>query len=120
MNSTKLTEMFLTTLSKHLSSRDSCKGVEYQVVISQCDEDTSVCYISIQPNVHVFPNVHSRRPEDKLPVVDHIVLSHFYSELYGHADIKGNICVIRDNIVPGTYLYQLSADRRRRRWTRLK
>ena len=117
--SSKLTEDFLHCLSSHLSGRPDCRQVEYVVSIS--DDVDSGQYISMQPpGIQVFPSRYDRQPHSKLPVIEHILINHFYSSVYDHRSEDGAITVEGVAFVPGKYCYALSADRKRRRWRRVE
>lgn len=93
------TKKLLSEIAKHLSGRDDCKQIEYVV--------------SIKDNIHmfplrsVFPSRHHRRASDKQSVIGHI-----FSE---HLNVVDTNCLVR-----GVYMYELSADKKRRRWIKIE
>ena len=98
-----ITKKFLLALSKRLSSRKDCRHIQYQVII----RDGS---IDFKPPVEVFKNRYHRSECDKVPVQD-MVLDNFVSSYLSEW--------IKECMVPGTYMYKLSIDGKRRRWTKL-
>lgn len=112
-----LTKELLMSIAEHLSGREDCKGIEYTVSIGMSKRD--IRHITMKPRKQVFPNRYKRCKADKLPVINHVIQEHFV-ELYGGADAKMNPIVYTDNLVKGIYQYQLSVDKKQRRWVRLK
>lgn len=130
---TYLTKSFLQCITKHLSSRPECRGVTYRLVLGKKDDLNSnkseidfSGYISFSPHVEVYHDRYSRKPCDKLPVEEHVILIHFMDELYAgrakfsNGQIKESIKIHGDKIVPGIYEYQPSITNKRRRWVRVK
>ena len=103
LNPDAITKEFLLGLSKRLSSRKDCRQVEYEVTI---DENGVV----FRPGVEVFKNRYQRSECDKVPVQD-MVLSNLVNNYMTDW--------IRSYLVPGTYIYKLSFDRKRRQWIKL-
>lgn len=113
MNASKLTESVLCALSSHLSGRKEYRDTEYIVRISNDS-------ISFEPHVKVFPDRHRRRPEDKDSVLYHVMYYHFYDTLGYEIECTNNkVPINSDMLVTGTYLYMLSADKKRRKWTKV-
>lgn len=102
-NPDAVTKEFLLGLSKRLSSRKDCRQVEYEVTI---DEHGVV----FKPEVEVFKNRYQRSECDKVPVQD-MVLSNLVNNYMTDW--------IRSYLVPGTYIYKLSFDKKRRQWIKL-
>lgn len=103
INADVITKEFLLGLSKRLSSRKDCRQVEYEVCIN---EDGVV----FKPQVEVFKNRYQRSECDKVPVQD-IVLSNLVNNYMSDW--------IKSYLVPGTYVYKLSFDKKRRQWIKL-
>ena len=103
INADAITKEFLLGLSKRLSSRKDCRQVEYEVCISE-DE------VVFKPQVEVFKNRYQRSECDKVPVQD-IVLSNLVNNYMSDW--------IKSYLVPGTYIYKLSFDKKRRQWIKL-
>lgn len=107
---------FLRAISNRLSSRQSCRQVEYTVVIS-----IEPCNIVVfEPNVEVFPDTHHRQHTDLRSVVSHIMRTQFGSTVYDQDDEYGQPRYKSGSLTPGTYKYVLSFDRKRRQWTRIR
>lgn len=113
MNRTKCTESLLRSVATHLSGRVDCRGITYTLCI---DEQQN---ISFSPNIQVFPSRYRRKQEDKVPVIDHILFTHF-SDIFLDRDASGKMVIAPNTLVPGTYEYQPSFDNKRRRWVRIK
>lgn len=103
INADAITKEFLLGLSKRLSSRKDCRQVEYEVTI---DENGVV----FKPGVEVFKNRYQRSECDKVPVQD-MVLSNLVNNYMSDW--------IKSYLVPGTYVYKLSFDKKRRQWIKL-
>ena len=119
MNRSQITESFLRCISSHLASRADCRGVTYRVVISATTVNFSL-------NIGVYIDKHHRKPCHKMPVVDHVILYHFADNLLTICDLSDDMSDNSDTLhiqkgilVPGTYEYRCSIDRRRRRWERV-
>lgn len=108
----KLTTKFLLELSKHLSGRKDCNGVNYKVVVGRC----SIIFL---PPKTVCPDKYTRKKSMKVSVLDHVIRRHFYSELCGGLDEFGNTVLIAEKLLPGTYEYRSSIDNKSRRWIRV-
>lgn len=113
----KVTTQFLRHIAQHLSSRPDCKGVEYVVTIGTDQWKDAVL---MSPTKYVFPNRYDRSPSYLESVVLH-VLKHHMPELYlPRTECAYNAFVDETKIVPGTYMYQLSVDKKKRRWTKVE
>lgn len=99
------TEKFLKQISEHLSGRNDCRQVEFEVNIKTYFSSVfnSVQVVSIRPEVSVYPDRNHRRIQDKTSVIDHILL--FHDDEY----------VLED----GKYIYRLSVDKKRRKWMKI-
>ena len=100
INNQTYTKAVLMGISKRLSSRKDCKNVEYRVIIRNNK-------IKMNPKVRVYRNRHFRTEGDKILVQD--LIYRRYSMLYPEC-----------SLIDGTYLYQLSGDKKRRKWKNLK
>ena len=99
-NDTEFTEIFLRKISSHLSGRVECKQIEYQIVISD-----NMNILMLPKEYQVFPNRYSKHEAAKSSVVSHVLSSH---QMIG-TPFK---------LVPGTYIYKLSVNKKQRRWLR--
>lgn len=95
------TEKFLKQISEHLSGRDDCRQVEFEVDIKTYVDCIQV--VSIRPEVSVYPDRKHRRIQDKTSVIDHILSFH-------------NDDYVLEN---GKYIYRLSVDKKRRKWMKI-
>ena len=100
---TELTQAILYQISKHLSSRKSCKEIEYVVEMQNSESGPR---INMFPYVRVFPDTYHRKQIYEDSVVTHVLKYHV------HIDV-------RNTIVPGTYIYKMSTTRKIRRWEKL-
>lgn len=128
---TQNTEYLLKTISDHLSGRKDCKGQIYRVAL--CVEDDKQLVTTIinkqsrdmtkrivfTPDVKVFPNIHNRKPTDKINIIKHVLKEHYRYMIDG-VDNNGNYLIFDGFVVPGIYEYQISMNGKRRRWVRLK
>lgn len=103
----------LLTISSHLSSRESCKGVEYTVKVS----GDKLQEVTFDPEIYVFPDRYRRKSLDRESIVSHVLLHHF-PELIQRKSAKGEYYLKPMSLVSGTYVYRLSYDRRSRKWDR--
>lgn len=94
------TEMLLKAIATRLAGRDDCRKVCYRVIIDHNG-------VRMNPLTYVYPNRYKRHEEDKIDIISFI---HQYK-------MKG---ALLSNFVFGTYEYQLSADEKRRRWTKIQ
>lgn len=124
-----ITAEFLRCISDHLSSRKSCRKVEYEVYIGVVDSNTleiapissskdSATRIYFFPEQYVYPDRRRRKHGDEVEIVEHVIQSHFYDELFAGYE-EGRICCNMNNITPGVYRYVLSFDRKKRQWVRV-
>lgn len=90
------TEILLLSISRRLAAREDCKGVNYEVDISEGQ-------ITMVPEIQIFPNRYSRKESDKVSVLSYVML------LMGSRT---------DELVHGTYIYKSSIDNRKRQWFR--
>lgn len=98
----------LKCISNRLSSRDDCRGVEYEVTIS--DDRT----LNIVPNVQIFANTHKRKPCDKISIIQYAILNSVSSvSIYMQPD---KIILSRSCLIPGRYVFKQSADKLKRKW----
>ncbi len=112
----KTTEMFLRLIAQHLSSRQDCRGIEYTVTIGNEYWDDIVL---MDPPKHVYPDKHRRSSADLRPVTEHVLKYHM-PELYLPTEDSCNLFIDKDKIVPGVYMYQLSVDKKKRRWIKVE
>ena len=106
VEASKETQQFLRCISDHLSGRKDCRGVEYEVTI-----DSDIRFI---PSVHVYPSRYNRSKSSRTTVVSHVITYHF-PELF---ETKSTIDT--NKLIKGTYKYQLSVDKKSRRWIKIK
>lgn len=104
------TKMLLNLIASHLSTRKCCKGKEYVLTLSG---NIPKGY-SFNTEVQLFPDKYHRKSSDKSSAIFHILKYHM-----------PYICncvyeILESNIVPGTYVYRLSIDKKRRKWVRLE
>lgn len=110
----RITTEFLHSFAAHLSSRADCRGIAYTVRI-----DSVSGSIQCSPNIQVYPSRYHRKPEDKRYIVEHLLRHHFQGILDLFASKPGDIRALPNMLVSGTYVYELSADRKRRRWSKV-
>lgn len=94
-----VTENFLMSISDRLSGRTDCKQTEYVVRISNSG-------ITMEPTVNIYPNRYYRKDTDK-----RTVLQYALQRLTSYQ--------IKHKLVPGTYVYRLSAAKKSRKWMRV-
>lgn len=98
----------LKCISSRLSSRADCKGLEYEVTIF---DDTS---LSVVPNVMIFPDTHRRRSCDMISITQYAILSCLSPvSIYRCSD---KVVLSKHCLVPGKYVFKLSADKLKRKW----
>ena len=90
------TEFLLKSISTRLSGRDDCKNIRYKVTIDHNG-------VTMEPLVYVYKNRYSRKETDRMDIVSFV---HRYK-------MKG---ALLSGFVFGTYVYDLSADGKRRKW----
>lgn len=131
VGSTKLTQKFLNQIAYHLSGRPECKGATYTLAIGMLDdsltyqielnqEENIKCRVIFSPDISVFPNRHDRKPGSQIPVLSHILKTHFPETLRG-CDSFGNLLIREGKFVPGIYVYKpYSTQHSRRKWFKVK
>lgn len=93
------TEQLLKLIASRLSSREDCKGVNYQIVIDHNG-------VRMNPLIYVYPNRYKRKESDRLDIVSFV---HQYK-----------MCnIILSQFVFGTYEYSPSYDGSRRKWRKV-
>lgn len=94
------TAEFLNKVSRRLSGREDCKGVEFEVTIQENN-------ITMKPLMYVFPDTHHRSDIDKLTIINFIL--HLSSNKH-------------HKLTFGTYKYKYadSITKKKRRWIRIK
>ena len=98
----------LRCISSRLSSRTDCRGIEYEVTIF---DDMS---LNVVPNVLIFPNTHRRRPCDTISITQYAILSCLSPvSIYSYPD---KVVLSKHCLVPGKYVFKLSADKLNRKW----
>lgn len=97
---TGLTYDLLHGISTKLSGRHDCRHIEYHVTIFDG-------HIVMFPIIYVFPDPHHRRDHDKCDVVDYVL-----HNMHSKFDFSES-----NDLVDGTYLYQLSTKGNVRKWT---
>lgn len=131
MTSGKQTKQLLQAISKRLSSRRSCRRIEYIVCIGttydEPDHQRSLSdygdvhdIIMFYPEREVFPDTHHRRSTDLIDIVSCIIMTKFKNNIFSYVDNLGKIHFIDGSLVPGVYKYILSTTKKRRKWTRVK
>lgn len=121
MNTSLQTQKFLRLLSRRLSGREDCKGVEFVVGIGK-SLDTSrpneSKQIFFKPDVSVFRDLHHRKDKDIFRVADLVITKNFPGLIQGR-DEYGQLIVDTDVFNEGVYKYQKSFDGKRRRWVKM-
>ena len=127
----KLTQQFLQCIAQHLSSRLECKGISYRIAIgvydsilypqevSMFEKELSNKRVLFHPNTYVFPDRYHRKDTDKVGVVYHVAASHFEDIILTYQE-DGCTYVDTDKLVCGVYEYQLSMDKKKRRWVKIE
>lgn len=100
------TKLLLTLISSHLSGRDCCNGREYTLTLSSKYPSG----YSFDTEVYVFPDRYHRKESDKDSVIVHVLKNHI-SEICDE-----DLNILLELVIPGTYVYRLSIDGRRRKW----
>ena len=112
----KKTEQFLRCIAQHLSSRRDCRGIRYTVTLG-CPVDKR--RVTFEPVRLVCPNRYRRCERDKVNIITHVIKEHF-PELQLQESDTDIVYVNTAKLVPGVYVYELSIDKKRRRWARIK
>lgn len=111
------TVQLLSAVAERLSGRQNCRQVEYVVYVGTMDgfENQIIFY----PYREVYPDIHHRQKTDLRDIVDHVVRTKFADTVYAQHDAYGHICFLEGSLTRGTYKYELSVDKKKRRWTRI-
>lgn len=114
---------FLRAIAERLSSRESCRRLEYIVNIGCCDNPIipvdATTVVKFYPERSVYPDIHHRHKTDLKDVVDHVMRAKFYDTVYDTDDEYGRARFIEGTLTPGVYKYVLSFDKKRRQWVKL-
>jgi hypothetical protein len=128
----KQTVELLRAIAKRLSSRKSCKRIEYIVCIGMIDDSIehqkSIAEYSggigdvilFFPEREVFPDTHHRRSTDLIDIVSCVIMTKFKNTVFSYVDNIGQIHYQEGSVVPGIYKYILSTTKKRRKWVRVK
>lgn len=108
----ELTLALLRCISSHLSGREDCREVEYQICIT---DDR----ILMNPQRVVFPSVYKRKESDKVTIVGHVVKDHF-PEHFDYIDNLHETHIRSNAFVKGHYVYKLSSNKKQRRWEKVR
>ena len=103
----KATLTLLCLISDHLASRKDCKGVEYRLIVERdfrCPDH--MAYIHFWPYIRVFPDIHNRKPRDKVSILEHVLLKHCPATWYKMD--KGKILISTYYINEGKYVYAMT------------
>lgn len=124
ISNSELTMQILHSISNRLSSRHDCRKIEYTITIysTHVQPDVEGCtdsYIQIlfQPDRDVYPDRFHRTIGDKIDIVTYTLHTYFPEIIKGH-DTFGRPYMSSDSLIPGTYRYVLSFDKKQRRWIR--
>ena len=105
------TKDILYQISRHLSRRRDCRGIEYAVWITP--EVNGYSQIIMNPVVYVYRNNAERKL--KYTIVSHVLSDHFPMIKYDKT--KSMIEQHKDNyVVPGFYVYRKSFRTGKRKW----
>ena len=107
-----MTKQLLRHISRHLSSRDDCRKVEYQVWITPGNNGYS--RVIMDPVIYVYRNISDRKV--KYTIIDHILTDHLYSELHCMKNHNGEIFVKTEFVNPGLYIFRKSFRTGKRQW----
>lgn len=110
------TKQFLQSISRHLSGREDCRGLEYKVIIRH--EDTSGDdIVEVSPYITVFPNTFNRKETDRRSIAHHVLIHHFPDILQKS---NSNIAHVTSGmLVHGEYIYKKYQLTSRRKWRKL-
>lgn len=112
LSDAQLTEFLLKATASRLSGREDCKGVTYKVEIS----DEVPQHIKFTPSTYVYPDQHRRKDSDRTPIIQHM-LEFYLDELIDISNSPdGSIVIVPKSLVPGTYEYVPSIDKKKRKW----
>lgn len=110
------TKQFLQSIAYHLSSRDDCKDLEYEVSIKH-DSNSDFDIVEVSPYITVFPSTFYRRESDRRSIAYHVLIHHF-PDILDPSD--PNIARIMSGmLVTGTYVYTKYPLISRRKWRKL-
>lgn len=109
------TVRFLQHISDHLASRRDCKDVSYRVIIEPDPDNKDMAYLYFWPQVYVFPDRYSRKPRDRMSLIEHILKKHCPASWY-KID-RGKIQISTYYINVGKYVYAKVENHRE--WTRI-
>ena len=110
------TERVLRTISDRLSYRQECNNVEYRVTIQFLGDRT---YVTMFPNILVFPSIHQRKMSDKLPVLAYALRDYNILRYAVREDNSIQVELYRDwNLTNGDYVYRRYKQLGRRRWVK--
>lgn len=124
-----LTQQFLKKITRRLSGREDCRGVEYLIGIGVPIEEYQLSlrntinpedYIYFYPDIYVYRDNKHRKDIDLFRVVDLILHKYYEKELVKGRDEFGDLQVDTSKLVRGVYKYQISVDGKRRRWVRYR
>lgn len=136
----ELTSKVLKCISDHLSGRQDCRGRIYRVAIyvrddeqivsklwptdyKEIDGDVKECGCSksifFDAPIRVCPDIYHRRDIDKHPVIQHVIMEHFYEELFAGSANGNQVQILRGKLVPGVYEYRPYNSNNRRRWVKV-
>lgn len=124
------TEEFLRCISDHLSSRKSCRKVEYVVAIGMMYDDSEyqMTLADLDEGIHdkiffspprfVFPDKFHRSKGDYQNIVNHVIKSHFHDTIFDREDSCKDCRFKEGSLSPGIYKYKNSFNSKRRKWIR--
>lgn len=121
MHRIEATDSLLKFVAQKLAGRPDCKGVEYWVHISAGQPQK----VKFEPAIYVFPNRVNRKRVDKLPVIQHAVITYNkhtepqVSSVEFEQGQDGSLVIKSEVFIPGHYQYRVSVDQKCRKWFRL-
>ena len=110
------TKQVLQMISRHLSSREDCRGIEYKISIRH-DNKSESDIIEISPYITVFPTTFQRKDADRRSVAYHVMFHHFPELLQQSSDTI--VHVIPGMLVQGVYVYEKYPLTSRRKWRKV-
>ena len=110
------TKQVLQTISRHLSSREDCRDIEYSVTIHN-DPITGHDIVEVSPYITVFPTTFQRKDTDRRSIAYHVMAYHF-PELLQQSSTSV-VYVIPGTLVHGTYIYKKYRLTSRRKWRKI-
>lgn len=109
----QLTKEILLSISKHLSTREKYRNTQLKVVIKNKPESSEVILL---PNVTVFPNVHKRKDEDRIDLLEHVFKDHIRSQ----SNVFPGRVVCSSKLVEGEYEFGFfSKSKKKRSWVKI-